>query len=122
MPTNISRMQLSHNSNSLQRNKSKSETPNKDRFRTMTTPIKNQSVGTSVDVKDFIEVESNTDQENCIPKSRQQCILKHFTKQMEEEFKNQSIEVINPQTEKDNFQARIDDLKLQNDCLHDIQK
>ena len=79
-------------------------------------------IGTSVDVKDSIEVDRNADQENSRPKSRQRCILKHFTKQMEEEFKKQSIEIINPQIEKDNFQARIDDLKLQNDCLHDIQK
>ena len=46
IPTIISRMQLSHNPNSLQRNKAKAETQNKDRFRTMTTPIKNQSIST----------------------------------------------------------------------------
>ena len=69
--SNISRMQLSYNSNSLQRNKVTAETSNKDRFRTITIPIKDNSIGTSVDIKDSIEVESNADQENSRPKSRQ---------------------------------------------------
>ena len=41
---------------------------------------------------------------------------------MEEEFKKQSIKIINHKREKDSLQAIIDNLKKQNDYLNNIQK